>query len=241
MKTIMRKIICMFAVWAFVLCPQAGAGIATSTAKITREAIEQGTRALLKQVGKAGAKEMEEAAAKKIVQQVAKNNPEVSRLVKEFGEDAVSHLIRKPAARQLISEAGEDAAMAVLKHGNLGVDLLSKSPKECLPGVARALSGMEKEATRRLSVRIGELGATSAAAAGAALKWVAAHPKLAATGVLGAWLIAHPETRAMLVWVMGHPILSIFLALLFVVAFKLFWKYGAPMLINKFRKRIASN
>ena len=238
MKTILRNTICMLAVWAFALCPQADAGVVTT---VGREVVEQGAKVLLKQAGKTGAKELAELEAKKLVLQVAKNNSAVSRLVKEFGEDAVSHLIRKPAARQLISEAGEDAAMAVLKHGNLGVDLLSKSPKECLPGVARALSGMEKEAARRLSVSIGKVATTSAVAAGAALNWVAAHPKLAATGVLGAWLIAHPETRAMLVWVMGHPILSILLALFLVVAFKLLWKYGAPMLINKFRKRMASN
>lgn len=194
--------------------------------------IKQGVKFLTRKVAKEATEEVSESAAKKLVREAIEHSDDVAKLAKEFGEEGLVQIAKSSTARRLCGEVGDNATVAILKHGNMGVELLTKAPKDSVKGVAVALRQMEKPAARRLTSIIREGGEE-------ALIWVSKHPKLAAAGAIGAFLLAHPTTRALLSAMWDHPYISIVTILIILVAAWFLWTIYMPILIIKLRRRLS--
>lgn len=141
-------------------------------------------------------------------------------------------IVKSPAARTLCQEAGEDATIAILKHGNLGVELMTKTSKNSLPDMATALRSMEKPAARRLPSTIREMGDK----AGDALSWVARHPNIAAAGAVGGYILATPSLRTTLATAIEHPYATGILLLILATLIWYIWPRLTPLLLSKLLK-----
>lgn len=207
----MKHVIYLIVALLMGLYMQAEAGVGGAVVRGGQELVEQGVRVLLKKAVKEGAEELSESAAKKAVRELMQHSDDVARLAQKFGEDALVRVIRTPQVRQLCTEGGEDAVLAILRHGDQAVELLSKTPKESLRGVAAVLGGMEKPAARRMTAAIRGMGDE----AEGALDWVCKHPKLATMGFLGTsvgafvgtLLLTHPEARGILDHILEYRVL----------------------------------
>lgn len=212
------------------------ASLAGGVMKGGREVIEHAFSYIIKKTGKEATEEISESAAKKLVREAMEHSDDVAKIVKEFGEEGLVQIAKSPVTRRLYSEAGEDAAVAILKHGDFGVELLKKAPKDSLRGVATALRNMDKPASRRLVDVLRKAGN----GAEDVLAWIARHPRLAGTGAIIALVLASPTLRAILGFLLDHPFTSISLVL---IIGAILWFLGTlylPFLIAKLRRKFES-
>ena len=209
------------------------AGLANGVGKVGREVIEHAFSYIIKKTGKEATEEISESAAKKLVREAMAHSDDVAKIAKEFGEEGLVQIAKSPVTRRLYSEAGEDAAVAILKHGDLGVELLKNAPKGSLRGVATALRNMDKPASRRLV----DVLRTAGNGAEDVLAWIARHPRLATAGAIGALVLASPTLRAALGFLLDHPITSISLFLIIAALLWFLSTFYLPFLIAKLRRK----
>lgn len=217
----------------FIAAP-ASAGVAKTVVKSGWEVMESGVKYIVKSATRETSEEVSEAAAKKIVREAVKHSDDVAKIAKEFGEEGLVMIAKSPAARTLCQEAGEDATVAILKHGNLGVELMTKTSKNSLPDIAAALRSMEKPAARRLTSTIREMGDK----AGDALSWVARHPKIAGAGALGAYILVTPSLRTTLATAIEHPYATAVILIILAILIWYIWTRLIPLILSKLIKLI---
>ena len=223
-----KLIIYLILLCGFCLPAEAGVG---------KEVIKQGVKILCRKALKETSEELSESAAKKLVREAMKHSDDVAKLAKEFGEEGLVQIVKSPAARRMCSEVGDQATVAILKHGDLAVEMLTKAPKGSAKGVAAALSKIERRSTVRRMASAARKGGEDAMA------WVAKHPKLAAAGAIGAFLLANPTARAItdaiLSAIWNHPILTSAAILVIIAAVWFLWKIYLPILIDRLRRRLS--
>ena len=216
------------------------AGVTKNVIKVGREMVERGVKYIVKSATREASEEVSESAARKLVREAIQHSDDVAKIAKEFGEEGLMTIVKSPAARTLCQEAGEDATIAILKHGNLGVELMSKAPKKVLPDMAATLSSMEKSTARRLTSTIRELGDK----AGDAIAWATRHPKIAAAGAVGAYILATPSLRTTLATAIEHPYATATILLILATLIWYIWTHLTPLLLSKllklFRKKTAN-
>lgn len=199
------------------------ASMAAQTDVITgagKQALDQTVKAVLRD----GAKESSKQSAKQAVRAAAKESPQLSKIVKEGGEDALADILGAPGTRKLIATHGDVATVIALKHGKQGCEL-----QEFAPAAARSISKLSREQIRTI-VALKRAGKITAVSAVGVIEWCRSHPW--AASLIGAY-VASPAFRACvgslcdifnscLYFVAQHPVISIVIALILIALIFLF-------------------
>lgn len=214
---------CVALVGVLILSALGGFVQANAVTSAGKEVVEQGIKVFAKFIIRQGSEEIPEVTARQALRAAVKKSPELARVVREVGEDALVQVLKSPTARKLVGKYGDDATEIILKHGKMGEELLEYAPE-----AAKSIRNLPLKNFRQVSA-LKNAGRMSKETATQVIQWVEKHPVVA--GIAGAYILS-PRFRSVVGGALdvvdstlnlaaSHPITSIIIVL--IVAFFLWY------------------